>query len=312
MNTPIVLPLSQVTRDFTNQLLSLFIETSRQGKPNAVVSHLLATFAPQTSQALPNIKDFTDYIRICEAFNAEMQPWLRKLIVAIFDDTVVENTEWGRANAQFGRLDELMAASCPMWDVDLRTDESTQVFDKIFDPMIMMVSAWWMPALRSNPWLLWFSTWLGGDLMIQSGEDYRVAEWHRAQETYNAAPKMICAQFVGDESSYDQVSEFVNSRYHDEVAAARKVALEEFLQSGPRTPRPGIRPLSGHSDGVAVKAVRVRELLNERLQQALAEKMEESFQVTAGEATALKDDAVRIATRTPTRRINAPNKPAKY
>ena len=235
----ILLPVMSATRDLAYRVFSLYVETSQQGTPHPVASHLLATYAPRASAAIATAQSYRQFMDLQRQAHIELMPWLRGLVEAIFDTSVAERTLWGRQSADPYRLEKYMEASYPHWSSSwiqsgrLMVDRATTQFqDLLLETTIQQLEVWWVPHMENYPWHLWHLTWCGEDALINPGEDYRVVEWTRQQRLGGrfdpVAPEHVDNDTVAGEESWEAVNAYVNERIRHERDYELKVVTGDI------------------------------------------------------------------------------------
>ena len=214
-------------RDLSDNLVaSLF--RSYMTTQNPFVGDILARHAPHTTQQLSQGLSSPMQLYAIEcAYQSELQTFTRGLIQAILDDSIIQNTQWGALQThRQDMVERFMRENTAAWNDPLPQLQNVFYFS-VLDPFTELVSGYWITALRNAPWLLWYGSFTpDGSLVVQPGDDYRIAAWD-ASHPQGLQPYV--EQLQHDPQSLDAEFDLINAACLNE---ANKHRFEIQLNEG--------------------------------------------------------------------------------
>jgi hypothetical protein len=197
-----LLPVRELSNGFTNNLLRAYY-----GRQDPVIGHILSTYAPQASKLIPDVKTHRDMLELEYQCNQELQPMIRQIVEAAFNETLSVLTEWAAEQNFIVTMDSYLESHIPMlYDRNFKAGVDLYV-DSILDPFISTLRSWLTPTISENPWLMWYFKWVGNDFLVEPGMDFRVADWMRVRqmsEEYSTP-----AENRVSENDHDLINEFI-------------------------------------------------------------------------------------------------------
>lgn len=176
---PILVPTGELSDSFVVGMLRLFQSTN-----NHFVGDLLARHAPKSTDFYSrviraNAPMVREQPRIERCYMFEMLGFTKGLMQALMDESIGMSTAWGRTQPQLGNaVNTYMERNSQNWECDgTGSREQREFYDEVMDPFLHRVNGYWDVKIRKHPNLMWFGTLTrDGDLIIEAGEDYRVAD----------------------------------------------------------------------------------------------------------------------------------------
>jgi hypothetical protein len=256
----IALPSGELLRSFVSGLFREYMQTQCP-----FLGDLLARHAPQTAVALGQVTDFRQLFTLENALFTEMMPFGRGLLQAIYNESISTSTEWGRAKPSLHHaVHEYLAVHSGMWQEQRRmvivNDEErivpghpavTRFRRHHLEPLYRMTTAWWSAAVAENPWRLWHCYYIGNDLIVEPGEDYRAADWMRLNQQGVIGQEL---EIGYTPSTINPEFDAINAACLEQLPGRRKPCTT--VRTAPSTAlsvsRPEIRPFDPQRDLVAI------------------------------------------------------------
>lgn len=190
----IILPSGELLRGFVSGMLRDYLQSH-----SPFLGDLFARHAPQASQLMTQVTDYRTMIQLENQLNHEMMAFSRGLLQAMYDESIGELTEWGRSLPHLRHaVHYYLVNASGMWHIQPRTIESPNIDVPMYvdpgneavehfrtthlQPLNKLVTSWWNHRVAEEPWLLWHCQFLGNDLLVEPGMDYRAADWMRLNQ----------------------------------------------------------------------------------------------------------------------------------
>lgn len=251
---PILVPTGELSDSFVVGMLRLFQSTN-----NHFVGDLLARHAPKTtdyySRAIrANLPMVREQPRIERFYMFEMLGFTKGLMQALMDESIGVSTAWGRTQPQLGNaVNTYMERNSQNWQCDgTGSTDQREFYDEVMDPFLHRVNGYWDVEIRKHPNLMWFGTLTReGDLIIEAGEDYRIADPESLRKKKEASGFL-------DESYGEAIGECNDTylRFRRNIAAIER----EFNIAPVQDPKMRARQIEAAANVLAQRIKQRREL----------------------------------------------------
>lgn len=249
---PILVPTGELSDSFVVGMLRLFQSTN-----NHFVGDLLARHAPKSTDFYSrviraNAPMIREQPRIERCYMFEMLGFTKGLMQALMDESIGMSTAWGRTQPQLSdAVNTYMERNSQNWQCDgTGSPDQREFYDEVMDPFLHRVNAYWDVKIRKHPNLMWFGTLTReGDLIIEAGEDFRVAD-PAALVRKQEAPAFLDPSFG---EAIDQCDRrFVALRRHTAGVGQSRISQDPFEFLYERKGGKRLLPLGGHLKPLAM------------------------------------------------------------